>query len=243
MVVPAPGPAYRLSAACFVIASVDDGRPPRRLRHATPRSGRTARKPVLDGGQPRRTRRFDIVAKTRIAATSARIDAADAPAAIWTLMRFQAPLCTALDDDATDAAHVCALANLWLPSCTADAADLTNTCAGRLTLKGYVSGKDPSNGKDPATTRRHFNSFTAVFVLANSSSYDFSVKLTGSRFKKGLQSRRWPTGNSNWIEIRHPRRLVTARARYRSPLPTPRRRFACSAAADPNLLLIISGRK
>jgi len=54
---------------------------------------------------------LDIVAKTRIAATSARIDAAEAPAAIWTLMRFQAPLCTAappatvLDDDATDAAH------------------------------------------------------------------------------------------------------------------------------------------
>ena len=47
----------------------------------------------------------------------------------------------------------------WLLLGTADAADLTNTCAAafRLTLKGYVSnGKDPAKvcSPPPATCRR-----------------------------------------------------------------------------------------
>ena len=48
---------------------------------------------------------LDFVAKTRIAATSTRIDAAEAPAAIWALMRYVVCCPTAH--------HAALLATLW----------------------------------------------------------------------------------------------------------------------------------
>ena len=77
--------------------------------------------------------------KQRIAATSTRIDAAEAPAAIWALMRFRQHCGTA--------APPRVMLLFWLLFGTAGATDITSTCAAafRLTLKGYVS-----NGKDPA---------------------------------------------------------------------------------------------
>jgi len=94
---------------------------------------------------------LDIVAKTRIAATSARIDAAEAPAAIWTLMRFRQHCGTA--------APPRVMLLFWLIFGTVHAADITTECAAafRLTLKGYVSnGKDPAEvcSPPPTTCRR-----------------------------------------------------------------------------------------
>ena len=87
----------------------------------------------------------------RIAATSTRIDAAEAPAAIWALMRFRQHCGTA--------APPRVMLLFWLLFGTARANDITSTCAAafRLTLKGYVSnGKDPAKvcSPPPTTCRR-----------------------------------------------------------------------------------------
>ena len=58
----------------------------------------------------------------------------------------------------------------WLLLGTADAADLTNTCAAafRLTLKGYVSnGKDPAKvcSPPPATCRRPAGMYQCIYQI------------------------------------------------------------------------------